>query len=241
VDPRRSILETRLADIGRILAVTGGKGGIGKSVVASTLALSLARRGRAVGLLDLDLTSPTDHVVLGAGDAYPTEEFGVEPPEIHGVRFMSVSFFSGAAPSPMRGEDVTNALLEILAITRWGKRDALVIDMPPGLGDAMLDAVRLLPRAEYLVVATAAKMVRETVRRNLRLLSELDVAITGVVENMTRGMSTAVRELAGEFAVPYLGALPWDESLEEALGDPDRLAGTPFAEALSRSVAVARR
>jgi len=232
MDPRRSIIEKRLAGVARIIAVTGGKGGVGKSAVASTLALSLARSGKATGLFDLDLTSPTDHVFLGAGDLYPTEELGVEPPVLEGIRFMSLTWFSQDRPAPLRGESVTNALLELLAVTRWGALDALVIDMPPGLGDTMLDAVRLLPRADYLVVAGSSKMVRETVRRNLRLLAELGVPIAGMVENMRRADSPVVGELAGEFDVPLLGALPWDETLEEAIGDVARLETTPFAAAI---------
>ena len=232
MDPRRSIIEERLARVARIIAVTGGKGGVGKSAVASTLALALARSGKRTGLFDLDLTSPTDHVFLGAGDLYPTEELGVEPPEHEGIRFMSLTWFSGESPAPLRGENVTNALLELLAITRWGKLDALVIDMPPGLGDTMLDAVRLLPRAEYLVVAGSSKMVRETVRRNLRLLAELGASIAGIVENMKRADSPVVLELAEEHGVPLLGALPWDDTLEEAIGDVSRLATTPFARAV---------
>jgi len=232
IDPRVAGAARRLAEVRRILPVTGGKGGIGKSVFASLLALALARRDRRVGLLDLDFTGPCDHLVLGVERRFPAEEFGIDPPEHHGVRFMSVSIFAGSVAAPLRGEDLTNALLELLAITRWGRLDALVLDMPPGLGDVALDAVRFLERAEYLVVANASKVVLETVRRNLDLLRGLRLSVAGVVENLRRGDATAVRDLAEEYGLGYLGAVPFDPALEAALGSPDRLASTAAGRAV---------
>ena len=232
MDPRLSVVDRRLERVGRILAVTGGKGGIGKTLVASTLALALAESGRRTGLLDLDLTGPSDHVVLGVEPGFPREEFGVEPPEIHGVRFMSITCFAGDTPAPLRGSDVTDALLELLAITSWGELDTLVLDMPPGLGDAMLDAVRLVGRAEHLVVATASRVVLETVRKNLQLLLRMGASVAGVVENMSRDGSARVREEAEERGVPFLGVLPFDEDVEAATGDPARLLGTRVGAAV---------
>jgi ATP-binding protein involved in chromosome partitioning len=232
MDPRASVVDKRLAGVNRILAVTGGKGGTGKSVVAATLALVLAEQGKRTGLLDLDLTGPSDHVVLGARTGFPTEEFGVEPPSVHGIGFMSLTHFAESDPVPLRGADYSGALLEILTITRWGELDFLVVDMPPGLGDATLDAVRLLPRAEYLAVATASRVVLETARKMLRLQGELQTRVRGLVENMRTSDAPAVRDLAAELGLPFLGALPFDESLEEAIGDPARLLRTAFAAAL---------
>jgi len=234
LDPRYVAVDRRLAEARRVLAVTGGKGGIGKSMVASTLALLLARRGLRAGLLDLDLTAPTDHVILGLGDRYLTEEFGVEPPVVEGVHLMSVSFLVGDRPAPLRGEDITNAMLEILAITHWQDVDALVIDMPPGLGDATLEVIRLIRKAEYLMVANGSRVVLETVRRMARFLGELEVPVVGMIENMARGDSGAVRAMADEFDLPLLGSLPWDEAVEDAVGDPAALAETRFAAALGR-------
>lgn len=233
MDPRYAAVDKRLEGVRRIVAVTGGKGGIGKSLIASTLALALARSGHRTGLLDLDLTGPCDHIVLGLDDRFPTEEFGIEPPVLHDIAFMSVAYFAGDHPAPLRGEDITNALLEILAITRWGDLDVLVVDMPPGLGDATLDAIRLMRRVEYLVVATDSRVVLETVRRSLRLLTELRTPILGVLENMRRRDSDRVRGLAGEFGVPFLGSVPFDDAVEEATGDVTRLSNTRIAGALA--------
>jgi ATP-binding protein involved in chromosome partitioning len=103
VDPRLAVIEKRLAGIRRIVAVSGGKGGIGKSVVASTLALTLADAGRRAGLLDLDLTGPCAHVIIGAEQELPEEKWGIEPPDVHGVRFISISYFVGPRPARCAG------------------------------------------------------------------------------------------------------------------------------------------
>lgn len=231
-DPRLLVIERRLSKVQRILAVTGGKGGIGKSMVASTLALILRETGHRVGLLDLDFTGPCDHTVLGIEGLFPEEHFGLVPPEAHGIRFMSITYFVGADPAPLRGADLSNALVELLSITQWGTLDVLVIDMPPGLGDATLDAVRLMDRAEFLVVATQSRVVIETVRRTLQFLTQVQADVLGVVENMGRGTTQVVEHLAAECRVPFLGVLPFDETLEEVVGDPRRLGRTPFAAAL---------
>jgi ATP-binding protein involved in chromosome partitioning len=237
IDPRDAVLEDRLSAIRRIVAVTGGKGGIGKSVVSSLLALTLSERGVHVGLLDLDLTGPCDHLILGIEPRFPEEPHGVEPPLHAGVRFMSVSLFGGKSPAPLRGVDLTG---EMLAITRWGKLDTLIVDMPPGLADTALDAMRLLPRAEYLAVTTSSSVVLQTVRRTLALLCELRVDVCGVVENMAREESNGAAALANEFGVPLLGGVPYDPDLEQALGDPQRLLDTVAARSvaeLSRTLA----
>jgi ATP-binding protein involved in chromosome partitioning len=233
IDPRIAAVEARFAGVKRIVAVTGGKGGIGKSLVSSALALALARAGKRTGLFDLDLTGPSDHLLLGVECGFPSEEFGIDPLQHEGIGFMSIAHFAGDVPAPLRGDDVTNALLELLAITRWGELDALVIDMPPGLGDATLDAMRLLRRAEFLVVTTPSLVVREVVRRTLRFLSEQQAGVIGVLENMASGDDAAARALAAEYELPFLGSLPFDESVEAASGDVDRLAATPFFAALA--------
>lgn len=226
IDPRSVVVGERLAGVRRIIGVTGSKGGIGKSVVASTLALALADQGRRVGLFDLDFTSPSDHVVLGVDRSFPDEEFGIDPHRVHGIDMMSVAFFAGDAPVPMRGEAATSALLELLAITRWGEQDVLVLDMPPGLGDTSLDVIGLLPRLEFLLVGNGSRVVIESVRRALQLLVELDVPLLGMLENMRRGTEDAVSDLAASFGVDMLGSVPYDDGLEAALGDVARLRAT---------------
>ena len=226
VDPRPFAIADRLAGVGRIVGVSGSKGGIGKSVVASTMALALADAGSRVGLFDLDFTSPSDHVVLGVERSFPDEQFGVDPHEAHGVQMMSIAFFAGEAAVPLRGAATTNALLELLAITRWGDLDVLILDMPPGLGDTSLDVINLLPRLEFLLVGIGSRVVIESVRRALSLLAELDVPLVGILENMRRSDDEIIASLAAEFGVPHLGPIPFDPKLETALGDVGLLRKT---------------
>ena len=234
LDPRPFVIEERLGGVRRVIGVSGSKGGIGKSVIASTLALALADQGRRVGLFDLDFTSPSDHVVLGVDRSFPAEEFGIDPHVAHGIHLMSVAFFAGDAAVPLRGAATTSALLELLAITRWGELDVLLLDMPPGLGDTSLDVINLVPRLEFLLVGNGSRVVVESVRRAAALLTELEVPTVGLLENMRRGQGEAVRDLAEGVAMPYLGAIPFDPALESALGRVDLLRTTDVYENLAR-------
>ncbi len=236
MDPRLQIIDRRMAGVRRILAVTGGKGGIGKSSLAATAALWLARRGERVGLLDLDFCGPSTHVILGIRDARPVEDGGLVPAIAQGLRFMSIVHFIDDRPAPLRGQEISNALIELLAITRWGDLDWLVIDMPPGFSDPLLDAARLLGRAEYLVVTTPSVLTTETVRKALQLFRELRLPVLGVVENMHRGDEPPLAAQLAGFDVPLLGAIPFDDAYEAALGDVERLAHTTFMRAVGRIV-----
>ncbi len=239
LDPRPGVIDRRLDAVERLVAVSGGKGGIGKSVVSAGLALVLARQGLRVGLLDLDLTGPCGHLILGIDTSFPEESFGLIPPLAHGIRFMSISCFTGAEAAPLRGADVSNAIIELLTIVQWGRLDYLIIDMPPGLGDALLDAVRLLRRSEFLIVSTASRVVVQTVQRTLRLLDMVQVPVAGIVENMQRDGYAAdpdIRALARDRGLPFWGSLPFDACLEPAVGDPEALACTAFAQALGKMV-----
>jgi ATP-binding protein involved in chromosome partitioning len=223
VDPRPFVIEERLSPIGRIIPVTGGKGGIGKSVISSCLALSLRQAGAMVGLLDLDFSSPTLHVILGAGDRFPREEKGIVPPKVHGIELMSMSFYSGDSPAPLRGADFSNAMIELLAITRWGKLDFLIVDMPPGITDPALDTLRLMKRAQPLLVTIPSKLALETLRRMVRMFKELRVGMLGVVENMCRDHTTMVLDEMARLQVGYLCKVGYDPELEAAIGQPDKL------------------
>jgi ATP-binding protein involved in chromosome partitioning len=231
-DPRLSVIDRRLSGIKRIIAVTGGKGGIGKSLTSSLLALTLSRMGYRVGLLDLDLSAPSTHVILGIDGVYPKEEYGIIPPVVHGIAFMSIIYFTGNEPAPLRGEDITNAMLELLAITQWGSLDFLIVDMPPGIGDASMDVIRWLKRAEFLVMTTASKVALETVKKVIKMLEELHKPIIGVIENMKMRESFAVRDALNEFTVPLLGAINFEMPLEDSIGDAHALVETEAAARL---------
>lgn len=219
----------------RIIPVSGGKGGIGKSSVASALALTLSEMGHKVGLLDLDFCGPSDHVILGAGGLFPREEKGVIPPEVRGVRFMSIVYYSGDEPLPIRGPEVSDAITELMTITRWGDTDFLIIDMPPGIGDATLDVIRLAGRAEFLIISTASKTTLETVRKISGMLKEMEIPVLGAVENMRKGSASARGHLES-LGMPFLGEIAFDEDLEGAVGNPEELLKTGFSKDLERIV-----
>jgi ATP-binding protein involved in chromosome partitioning len=233
-DPRLEIIGRRLEKVGEIIAVSSGKGGVGKSVVASALALSLRDMGHSVGLLDLDFTSPSTHVILGIEGLYPEEEYGIVPPLAHGMRYMSITYYSLDRPAPLRGADVSDAIIELLAITRWGELDYLVIDMPPGIGDATLDTIRLVDGIRFLVVTTPSKVAYETVRKQITLLRELEVPILGVVENMVMKETNYIQEQVDADGARYLGAVEYDAELEDSLGDVEALRETEFYRTISK-------
>lgn len=226
MDPRLGTLDERLRGI-RVIAVSGGKGGVGKSVTSSVAALALSSMGYKVGLLDMDFSGPSDHIILGAKEAKPREELGVVPPEICGVKFMSIVYYSGENPSPLRGVDVSNALKEMLCITRWNNVDLLVIDMPPGMGEAVLDSIALMKNIEFLVVTTPSMVSVSTVKKFLKMLEEVRIPVLGVVENMKIEKSSGK-----EFGESFLGTVKFDMDLESTLGNPDRLMKTRFSREL---------
>jgi len=235
-DPRINIINERIKQIRTIIAVSSGKGGVGKSLVASTLALTLAKNGYRVGLFDLDFTSPSTHVILGIEGVQPKEDKGLVPPLVHGLKYMSIVYYSGEYASPLRGVDVSNALIELLAITRWGKLDFLVVDMPPGIGDATLDLLRLIKNIKFLIVTTSSLLAFETVKKLVSLLKTLRVPILGVVENMKMNNFRAIQQGAQNLGVAFLGEIPFDVKIEESIGKTDKLLKTVFAEKVDEIV-----
>ena len=230
VDPRTGIINERLKGIKRIIAVSSGKGGVGKSLVATNLALELARKGCNVGLFDLDFTSPSTHVILGAKDAQPTEDKGLIPPLVCGLHYMSLVYYSGNNAAPLRGADTSNALIELLAVTIWNDLDYLIIDTPPGIGDAMLDLIKFIHRIEFLIVTTSSQLAFETVKKQLLLLQELKIPILGVVENMKMTQSRSVQQRTESMGIPFLSEILYDPNIEGSIGDPEKLANTELAK-----------
>jgi len=234
IDPRISIIDERLKEIDRIIAVSSGKGGVGKSLIASTLALSLAKKGYSVGLFDLDFTSPSTHAILGIRDERPKEEKGIVPPRVHGLKYMSITYYSRDLATPLRGADVSNALVELLSTTRWGKLSYLVLDMPPGIGDATLDAVRFIKNIEFLIVTTPSRLAFETVKKLVTLLRALRVPVLGVVENMKMNDSKTIQQETQKLGLKFLEEIPYDSMVEAAIGDPDKLLQTTLADKVKR-------
>jgi len=244
VDPRTSVIDERLSRTRRIIAVSSGKGGVGKSIVATALALTLSRNGCRVGLFDLDFTGPSTHIILNAPRVQLKEEKGIVPPTVRGLEYMSLVYFVGDNPAPLRGADVSNALIELLSVTRWGTLDFLVIDMPPGIGDAVLDLVRLIKRIEFLIVTTPSLLAFETVKKQVKLLCELKMPIIGIVENMKMDKAYGVQVETEKLGLRYLGTIPFDPQVEGAIGNETRLLSTALGKTIQevgKNVIIAKK
>ena len=236
IDPRISVIHERLRNVRNIIAVSSGKGGVGKSLVASAAALTLARKGFKVALFDLDFTSPSSHIILGIDDLQPKEEKGIIPPEVHGLKYMSIVYYAGERASPLRGADISNALIELFAVTIWGDLDFLIIDMPPGISDATLDLLRFVGNIKFLIVTTPSQLAFETVRKFIELLSEIKVPVIGVIENMKMKDSTFIKQQVESKGVRFLGEIPFDPQLEESIGNVERFLATRFSKALEKII-----
>ncbi len=218
LDPKPSVIKARLGKIKNIVAVSGFKGGVGKSSIAAVLALILAQKGKKTGLLDLDFNGASSDGILGLKDEFPEEIEGLEPPLIGGVKLMTPAFFTQAKAVNFRGAEVTEALLEILAITRWGELDFLIIDMPPGFGDAAADLIKFMPQAQVLIVKTQGMLSQRLAARSIELLNKLGVKVLGEVENLSPN------------------GIEFDAKLENAYGNTADLLKTDFSKNIEKAI-----
>ncbi|MET0650186.1 MAG: Mrp/NBP35 family ATP-binding protein [Pyrinomonadaceae bacterium] len=235
-----------------IVAVSSGKGGVGKSTVAVNLAVSLARDGARVGLLDADVYGPNVPLMLGVADVRPTINVNkLVPLEAHGVRLMSMAVLKpGDEPMIVRGPILHGLVRQFLQDVEWGELDYLIVDMPPGTGDVQLSLAQLVPVQGAVLVTTPQEVALADVRRALRMFETVNVPVLGVVENMSYFIApdTGTRynifgegggqRLSEEYGVPYLGAVPLGMAVREGgdsgvpivVGDP----ASPQAEAFRR-------
>lgn len=233
-DPRFSIINKRLEKINRIIVVLSGKGGVGKSLIATISSLIFSKNGKNVGLLDLDFQNPSCHTILGFFNGKPIENKGVIPPIAHGIKFMSIVYYSKEKPIPLRGKEVTDTIIEIFTIVKWGSLDYLFIDMPPGIGDEVLDIIKIVKNCEVLIITTPSKLAIETFKKVIEMLKISNVKILGVIENMKRGQEKDVIKLAEKNEIKYLGYLKFDYKIEKYLSNPLKLLKTDFSKKLER-------
>jgi ATP-binding protein involved in chromosome partitioning len=219
-----------------IIAVASAKGGVGKSTVAVNLALALQQCGRSVGLLDSDVYGPSLPLMLGiSGRPHMGENKRIFPMERYGLRVMSLGFFlDDSSPVIWRGPMVMGLVRQFLKDVEWGSLDVLVIDLPPGTGDAPLTLVQQVPLSGAVVVTTPQDVALLDVQRGIAMFEQVNTPILGVVENMSAyqcpkcGREDAVFGLGGgsriaqRFGVPLLGAIPLIPAIRES-GD----AGKP--------------
>jgi len=230
------------SQITTVLAVSSAKGGVGKSTIAVNLAVTLAKLGKAVGLLDADIHGPSAPILLGLKGvrAVTEEEQGrrlIKPFTAHGIKAMSIGFLTeDDGPIIWRGPMVQGAISKMLWDVNWGKLDYLIIDMPPGTGDAQLGLAQDIKPKGAIIVSTPQDLALADARKGVKMFEKVDIPIVGLVENMAVficpdcggahhifGKDGAKRE-AENMGVPYLGAAPLDMAIRES-GD----AGVPVA------------
>ena len=223
------VISKRLSGVKRILAVMSNKGGVGKTVVATGLALAAVEKGLKTGLLDLDFTNPSTHIVLGIDPSKiaPEEEKGIVPPLVHGIKYITLAYYTGDNPVPLRGSSVDEVFKELLAITRWGELDLLVIDTPPGLGDENLDLLTYLGnKLEIVLVATPSRLSIASIEKVIKMLKEAGYKINGLIENMSK--KPVLKDLCSQYGIRYLGCILYDNKLENVLGNVEAFKHTAF-------------
>jgi ATP-binding protein involved in chromosome partitioning len=246
--------EKFLRDIGAVVAVASGKGGVGKSTVAVNLAVALAQTGRSVGLIDADIHGPSLPRMLGVRRKPALRDKTMIPIEAYGLRCMSIGFLVPEDQAMVwRGPMVMGALTQILGQTDWGALDVMVVDMPPGTGDAQLTLSARVDLRGAVIVSTPQDIALLDARRGVAMFEKVGVPILGVVENMSFfscphcgartdifGHGGAEAE-AAKMGVPFLGAVPLLADVRAA-GDAGRpiVIGAPesAAAAAFRAIAV---
>jgi ATP-binding protein involved in chromosome partitioning len=222
----------RLGMVNHVIAVGAGKGGVGKSTVAVNLALSLARGGLAVGILDADIYGPSVPMLLGIEDGSRhvrmTPDKHIVPVSVHGISLISFGFFLGeGSPAIWRGPMVSKAVKQFARGVEWPALDVLVVDLPPGTGDIPLSLVQAVELSGAVVVTQPPRLAGAEARKAGEMFSHLDVRVLGVVENMTGAFGAGGgATVAQALNVPLLGSVPFDAEVvfEGDAGTPTLLA-----------------
>jgi ATP-binding protein involved in chromosome partitioning len=198
------------------IAVASGKGGVGKSTVSVNLAIALAQTGARVGLMDADIYGPNIPTMMGVHDIPGTQNNKLIPAEAYCVKMMSMGFLvKPGQPLIWRGPMLNSAIRQFLAEVEWGELDYLIIDLPPGTGDASLSLAQMLPLSGVIIVTLPQAVSLEDASRGLSMFQTLEVPILGVVENMRGEFFGAGggEDLARVAKVPFLGAVPMELSV----------------------------
>ena len=230
------------SQIKRVIAVSSAKGGVGKSTLSVNLAVALAKTGQSVGLLDADIHGPSAPMLLGlSGQRAKTEEVEgrrlITPFTAHGIKAMSIGFLTeDDGPIVWRGPLVQGAISRMLWDVHWGELDVLIIDMPPGTGDAQLGLAQDIKPAGAIVISTPQDLALLDARKGVRMFEKVGIPVLGLIENMALftcpdcgsehhifGKDGAKRD-AKKLNIPYLGATPLTMAIRES-GDK----GTPIA------------
>ena len=220
---------------GTTIAIASGKGGVGKSTVAVNLAVALAQRGKRVGLLDADIYGPNVPIMMGVKQMPEPENEKLVPAEAYGIKIMSIGFLvPSGQPLIWRGPMLHSAIRQFVTDVAWGNLDYLIVDLPPGTGDAQLSLAQTMTLTGGIIVTLPQLVSLEDARRGLEMFRSMNVPILGVIENMSYlelpdGTRMDVfgqgggEQLAEASRVPYLGQIPMDPAVRQG-GDE----GTPI-------------
>jgi ATP-binding protein involved in chromosome partitioning len=250
--PRR----TEIPGVRRIIAVASGKGGVGKSTVAVNFALALRALGYRVGLLDADVYGPSVPLMLGLRDRPGTgDNERIQPLERFGIKAISLGLFIGEGqPVIWRGPMITKLLTQFLHEVDWGTLDVLVLDLPPGTGDAQLTIAQQAPLSGGVIVTTPQDVALLDVQRGITMFNQVNAPVLGVIENMSYHVCSGCGDraeifghgggarMAEQSGIPFLGEIPLVRRLRESMdaGEPIVVADPNSAESQA-FVQIARR
>lgn len=220
-----------MPQLGRVLAISSGKGGVGKSTVSANLAVALARAGHRVGLMDADIYGPNVPRMMGVNEKPPVVGGKIQPLEAHGVKLMSLGFIvERDAPAIWRGPIIMKIIQQFLRDVDWGELDYFLVDLPPGTGDAQLSLAQTIHLHGAVIVTTPQEVATGDSLRGAKMFERVGTRVLGVVENMSYYvcehcgakselfLSGGGARLAQELAVPLLGQIPLQAGLA-ALAD----------------------
>ncbi len=245
-----------------LIAVSSGKGGVGKSTVAANLSVALQLSGATIGLLDADIYGPNIPMMMGITKPPEKEGDKIVPAEGHGVKVISMGFFVPEETAVVwRGPMVHTAIQQFFRDVQWGELDYLLIDLPPGTGDAQLTLSQLVPLTGAIAVTTPQEVALHDVRKGLMMFQKVNVPLLGIVENMSYHVCGKCGErseifsygggekAAEKFKIPFLGRIPIDTAIREGgdsgtplvIGDPASPQAQAFKDVASALVAEVDR
>jgi len=249
---------SEMPHLGRVLAISSGKGGVGKSTVSVNLAAALARAGHAVGLMDADIYGPNIPRMMGVDEKPPVTGGKIQPLEAHGVKLMSLGFIvERDQPAIWRGPIIMKIIQQFLRDVDWGELDFFLVDLPPGTGDAQLSLVQTIHLHGALIVTTPQQVATGDSLRGAKMFERVGTKVLGVVENMSYYvcehcgekselfLAGGGEQLAAELGVPLLGQIPLQAGLARladggqpiVVSQPDSPAGRALTDT-ARQVAT---
>jgi ATP-binding protein involved in chromosome partitioning len=253
MEGRALSMDELLPGVKNIIAVASGKGGVGKTTVSVNLALALAKTGANVGLLDADIYGPSVPLMLGLKASPEVVNNKIQPPEIEGVKVISMGFFYEQSQQAgiYRGPIVSGIVKQFLTDVSWGELDYLIIDLPPGTGDAPLTIAQTIPITGILIVTTPQDVAMNVAIKAIGMFNKLNVPIVGVVENMSYLQCPHCNEqvylfgkeggkrISEDFKIPFIGEIPLHPGIRESsdvgkpsvVSEPDSVQAHTFTKA----------